>query len=405
VSTQKITKQFVDKVSLPEAGQTFHRDSILKGFAVRVTAGGSRAFILEKRIDGKVKRITLGRYPEITVEQARNKAQEYLGEIATGTNPITKRQRQRIESKTLLDVWQDYKTIKSDLKPQTYKQYEYYLNGELKDWRHKPFASITRDMVIRRHSDMKARLSPSFANNVMRVLSAIYQFAQLHYEDSSGNSIISTNPVQRITQLKAWAKEPRRQTIVKKHDLEKWYSAIRFIKFNNSSESEYVGADFFVFLLLSGLRRTEAATLTWANVDFNDKTFHIPDTKNKTALTLPMSDVIEALLKYRLRFKINEYVFSSRRAGYFANPKFALARLKEVSGVQTTMHDLRRTFITTAESLDISMYAIKQLVNHKSGGDVTSGYVISNLERLREPMQRITDYFKKHCQLEVTDFD
>ncbi|MBU2062486.1 MAG: integrase, partial [Bacteroidetes bacterium] len=70
-----------------------------------------------------------------------------------------------------------------------------------------------------------------------------------------------------------------------------------------------------------------------------------------------------------------------------------------------TMHDLRRTFITTAESLDISMFAIKQLVNHKSGSDVTGGYVIKNFERLREPMQRITDYFKTHCKLGVQDFE
>lgn len=404
MSTQKITKQFVDKVSLPDTGQTFYRDSTLKGFALRVTAGGSRAFVLEKRIDGKVKRITLGRYPEITVEQARNKALEYLGEIATGTNPITKRQRQKVESMTLLDVWKDYRTIKNDLKPKTYTQYEQYINGELKDWRNKPFCSITRDMVIKRHSDMKERLSPSYANNVMRVLSAMFRFAQVQYQDSLGNSVISTNPVERISQLKAWAKEPRRQTIIKPHQLPNWYSAIKKLKFNTGADSDHVGADYFVFLILSGLRRNEAAKLKWENVDFNDKTFHIPDTKNNTPLTLPMSDVIEALLQYRLRFKINEYVFSTRRAGYFANPEQALARLKKESGVEITMHDLRRTFITTAESLDISLYAIKQLVNHKSGSDVTSGYVINNLERLREPMQRITNYFKKHCQLEVTDF-
>lgn len=118
-----------------------------------------------------------------------------------------------------------------------------------------------------------------------------------------------------------------------------------------------------------------------------------------------MSDVLEAILKYRWRFKTQDYVFSSRRSGYFANPKGAMERLCKHSGIDITMHDLRRTFITTAESLDISMYAIKQLVNHKSGGDVTGGYIIKNFERLREPMQRITNYFKTHCKLGVHDFE
>jgi integrase len=273
VSTPKITKQFVDKLPSPEAGQVFYRDLVLKGFAVRVTAGGSKAFVLEKRIDGKVKRITLGRYPEITVEQARKKAQEFLGEIATGTNPITKRQRHKIQNMTLWDVWQDYKTVKCDLKPRTYAQYEYYFNGELSDWKTKPFASISRDMVVKRHNQLKERLSPSFANNVMRVLSALHRFAQVQYEDDSGNSMFPANPVLRITQLKGWAKEPRRQTILKQHQLPTWYAAIKQLKFNTGAANDHVAADYFLFLLLSGLRRNEAATLTWNNVDFQEKTF------------------------------------------------------------------------------------------------------------------------------------
>ena len=53
---------------------------------------------------------------------------------------------------------------------------------------------------------------------------------------------------------------------------------------------------------------------------------------------------------------------------------------------------MRRTFITIAESLDISGYAVKRLVNHKMSGDVTAGYIITDVERLRKPMQKITDF-------------
>ena len=54
-----------------------------------------------------------------------------------------------------------------------------------------------------------------------------------------------------------------------------------------------------------------------------------------------------------------------------------------------TIHDLRRTFITIAESLDISAYAVKRLVNHKMTNDVTAGYIVSDVERLRNPMECI----------------
>ena len=61
----------------------------------------------------------------------------------------------------------------------------------------------------------------------------------------------------------------------------------------------------------------------------------------------------------------------------------------------SSLHDLRRAFITIAESLDISAYAVKRLVNHKMSGDVTAGYIIADVERLRKPMQNITDYILK----------
>jgi integrase len=60
--------------------------------------------------------------------------------------------------------------------------------------------------------------------------------------------------------------------------------------------------------------------------------------------------------------------------------------------VYFNLHDLRRTFITVAESLDINAYALKKLLNHKDQRDVTSGYIIIDMERLREPMNKITDY-------------
>jgi integrase len=57
-----------------------------------------------------------------------------------------------------------------------------------------------------------------------------------------------------------------------------------------------------------------------------------------------------------------------------------------------TLHDLRRTFITVAEGMDISTYTLKRLLNHKDRRDVTAGYIVLNVERLREPMQRIATF-------------
>lgn len=84
--------------------------------------------------------------------------------------------------------------------------------------------------------------------------------------------------------------------------------------------------------------------------------------------------------------------------GYLIEPKKHIARVIAASGVRFTIHDLRRTFITVAESIDIPPYAIKRMVNHKLRGDVTAGYIVSDLERLRDPVQRVTDYMLKACK-------
>ena len=78
--------------------------------------------------------------------------------------------------------------------------------------------------------------------------------------------------------------------------------------------------------------------------------------------------------------------------GYLNEPRKQMNKVIEESGIAFTLHDLRRTFITVAESLDISAYALKRLANHKMANDVTAGYIISDVERLREPMQRVTDF-------------
>ena len=63
---------------------------------------------------------------------------------------------------------------------------------------------------------------------------------------------------------------------------------------------------------------------------------------------------------------------------------------------------MRRTFATVAESLDIPAYALKRLLNHATGADVTAGYIVPTTERLREPMQKITDYILKAAGLKET---
>lgn len=110
-----------------------------------------------------------------------------------------------------------------------------------------------------------------------------------------------------------------------------------------------------------------------------------------------MSDFVSELMERRSHNKTSEFVFPAEsKAGYIYEPKKAVNRVVELSGVPFTLHDPRRTFATTDDSLDLSAYALKRLLNHKMNNDVTAGDIMRSVEQLRKPMQQITYFMKKH---------
>ncbi len=387
-SHAKITKKLVDTLPFPDeqSRPVFHRDKALIGFGLKITSAGRRTFFVEKRIDGKSKRITLGTYGALTVEEARIEAQKVLSQIARGLDPIAEKQARRSKEVTLEEAFEDYLTTRKDLKPSTIKDYKKALNTYLPDWRNKSITDITKDMVEARHARI-GKKSHARANGTMRVLRAVFNHSIHKFEDAKGKPVIGLNPVDRLSHSRAWFPEVRKQTLIKAHELKPWYEATMQL-------NQEITRDYLHFLLFTGLRRSEASSLMWDVVDFKDKTFTIKDTKNKEPHTLPMSRGIEELLQTRFSSSASDFVFPSpvsiRRP--LTEPRTAISRVTELSGIGFTCHDLRRTFITIAESLDIPAYALKRLLNHKMPNDVTAGYIVKNVDRLRRPIQMIEDF-------------
>lgn len=391
---QKLTKTFVDSVPLATSGQTFFRDTELKGFGLRVGTTG-KVYIAEGKIKNKVVRVTIGKHGVFTTEQARFRARELLLMIARGINPNDIEKEEKARGVTLEQALEDYLTARKSLKPTTVYDYRRTIKCYLPDWQKKPLLDITKDMVAKRHALIGSRTKVQ-ANLVMRYLRAIYNFASFQYENSKGEPLIPDNPVKRLSQTRAWYRVERRQTLIKAHDLAPWYAAVMNIKNHPHSKNCETIRDYLLLVLFTGLRKEEAARLLWSNVDFRAKTLTVTETKNHQDHTLPLSDFLFDLLQRRKPDAVNEYVFPGANGiGRIIEQRKQMIKVTEESGVSFTIHDLRRTFITVAESLEISAYALKSLLNHKMSNDVTAGYIIFNPERLRVPMQKITDYLLK----------
>lgn len=391
----KINKSNVEALPIPlvkEAGKTAQKryyDDNIKGFGVRVTSGGTRAFFVEKSIKNKLCRITLGRYPELTAEMAKNEAKKLLGQIAMGIDPIAEKRTAQMREVTLNEVFNDYIQVRKSLKKTTITNYKQILSKAFTNWGNKPLVSITKDKIAKHHEKLGDAHGEAYANLAMRVLRALFNFAAGQYEDSQGKSLITENPVKRLSQTRAWYRIERRQTFIKSHELAPWYEALKQLK-NTTLQ------DYLLLILFTGLRRQEAATLKWDQIDLKAKTLTVLDTKNHEPHTLPLSNFLLELLQTRKENRTNEYVFSGTGvAGHIIEPRKQMAKVTQLSDIHFTVHDLRRTFITIAESLDIPAYALKRLLNHKMNNDVTAGYIVADVERLRKPMQLITDYILK----------
>jgi integrase len=386
-----LTKTVIDKTPLPTAGQVFLRDASLKGFGLRILPSGTRTFIFEKRVEGRVRRMTLGKFGELTCEQARKQATKLAGQLAMGGNPIADRERERMLALTLEQAFADFVRLRP-LKERTLYDYRRLLEVAFADFKARPLVALSKGAALKLHQELGTIRGEAYANLAMRFLRSLFNFAIAHYEDGFGRPLLAENPVARITQTRAWFHTERRQTVIKVWELAPWYRAVDALRQTPQFESATI-ADYLEFLLYTGLRRQEAAQLTWARVDLRDRSLTIPDPKNRAPHVLPLPDRAVALLEQRQANARNGYVFAGTgRHGYLVEPKRQLEKVVAASGVEFTLHDLRRTFITVAESLDIPPYAIKRLVNHKMKNDVTAGYIVSDLERLRAPMQKVADF-------------
>lgn len=449
---------FTDK-----GGRATYRDTKDRYLHLNVSQT-NKTFLTIKKAMGRTFYVTLGNYPTLTVKEARKECGKKVASLNDGVNvtkekqdrkqaEVVRMQEEKAHSTTLQEALNEY-VNKGKLKPRTMSTYKDLCRLYLADWLEKPAAEITREMVKARHTEIasgkrerkkllkeivkasgKAKLKAitppepirkeAAADNCMRTLRAILNYA---FEDDDGG-VPYMNPVNILSsrKKKAWFKVDRRRTLIKNSDLPAWFKAVNGL-------DNGIMRDYLLFILFTGLRRQEAATLKWEHVDLNEGTFTLIGgmtgvTKNKEFHTLPLSDYLHTLLTSRkegLKTELaqakaalvnagkttlkqqqsmqgriilaesrlaSQYVFPGEgKTGYIVEPKKAIDAVTAATGISFSCHDLRRTFATLAESLDLSSYTVKALLNHKQQtGDVTGGYIILNVDRLREPMQRVTD--------------
>jgi integrase len=161
-----------------------------------------------------------------------------------------------------------------------------------------------------------------------------------------------------------------------------------------------------LLLLFTGMRKREATTLTWDDVDFVRRvvTVTAEKTKSRRALVLPMTSFVRDLLVRRRSLGRAQFIFVANSASSHVEAMDgSLAIIAKTTGIKISPHDLRRTYSTVASSC-VAYAELRQLINH-AAGDVTAGYIVHDVERLREAAQKVCDQLNKLCGIEAPSGD
>ncbi len=362
-----------------------------KGLCVYVWPSGTKSFLYYKRYRGKPVTVTLGRYPDITLGMARTKAKKSSALMTNEMHPNDLKRRQNERGISFDKAFEAY-LKKRNLADNTLSGYRNAVDKYLADWKTRELISITESDIKTRYK-MIAAQSVESANKAMRVLRAVHNLTFKKATDERGNLIRIANPVNVLNKEEdnVWkTSEPRSDRLLIKQ-FEDWFNALEHIN--------PVHADYLQFVLLTGIRRREAACLKISNINFDEYFVKVYSSKTKSFYNVHLSDYLLALLGRRT-CESDTWVFPSpySKTGYLQEPKSTVAKIAKLSGIKVSAHGLRRTFISIATSVArVPPYGVKLLVNHATPKqDVTvEHYVNFEDEQLRRYMQEITDAMLK----------
>jgi integrase len=173
----------------------------------------------------------------------------------------------------------------------------------------------------------------------------------------------------------------RRRRMILPHRFPAWWDVV-------VSEPERI-RDLLLMVLFTGLRPSQLMTLRWDQVDLARGVLYFPRATEHW-FGLPMSNFTAELIARRVHGS-PDWVFPGRgRTGHLAYTQSITRRVAAKAAVPFSFSDLRRTFIAIGMSLEIPTDIIKRLLGYQCRGE-TPLSIAEQVERLREPVQRIAD--------------
>jgi integrase len=362
----KLTQKAVQALMRPAAGNRVSYDDEIPGFGARITSTGVVSFVLEYRINGRHRRYTIGRFSDLTVLAARERAIQLRGKILDGVDPL----QQRIEANaepTMDDLARDFleRYAKAHKRASSVRNDRQMLHKiilpKLKQLRVR--AVTRRDIETLHHGLKNTRYR---ANRVLALLSKMFSLAiEWRWRPD--------NPTKGIPRYP----EDRRETWLTAEQVESLFAAL-------DAYSDQSAANAIRLLIITGAREGEVLSATWEQFDLKRGIWTKPShhTKQKKIEHTPLSEMALQLLRGMNATRTSQAVFPGQK-GARVTLRRPWVQVCKVAGLATSeqapgkrknfltvwkpavrIHDLRHTFASHLVSSGESLHIVGKLLGH-----------------------------------------
>ena len=353
----RFTKDLLDEVTSPTSkSRKYIYDTHPKanGLGLSITKNDVKTYFIYRRVNGIPKRVTIGRFDRISLENARKTARTYQEAIEVGEDP-SRKSPLGSPNFTFGQAFKLYLENYAQKEKRSWKQDEGIYNRRLKKWAMRKFDSITQQDIKKLHTKIDKRLGmPYAANRMLMLVSGIYSYM------SDEHGYAGSNPAKGIKK----AGEKSRERYLTGDELKPFLKAVR-------EDPNVVMRNCILMCLFTGARKSNVLAMRHDEIDHYRKIWIIPQpkgTKGSGSHELPMVDeAMELVAEMTNAFPDSEWVFPSKgKTGHLVDLKSAWKRILDRSGIQNfRIHDVRRTLGSWQANMGVNLHIIGKSLNHK----------------------------------------
>ena len=367
------TKTRLESLPVPpqDGRRIYYYDSKQDGLCLCVTAAGTRTFYLYRWSNGRPVRIPLGKFPGVTVEQARKAAQTLIGEMAKGHDPQATRQAIRHEQ-TIEGLFAYWLECAKQRRIKTWTADERRYCRFLKPWANRRLSTI-------RKTDVQNLFTQAATNNGRYAANRLLALLKAMFNKAADMGFLGSNPTTGVKKFP----EEKRDRFLHGDDLRSFFASL-------AEEQNTLLQHLFMLLLFTGARRSNVQAMRWDEIDFATAAWRIPETKSGLPVVVPLTPVALAILRDRKEAANGTpWVFPSRgHHGHIVEPKSAWKRIIKRAGLADVRpHDLRRSLASWMAIGGASLPLIGKMLGHTQAS-TTAIYARLSVDPVRQAAEK-----------------